>query len=77
MAPRIQIPATDTLKTLRIVAKRRLDTNRILRERKRQALSGEDYRRLEVKLDSQTYLRPEDSENTKASIYYIRQKFIR
>lgn len=77
MAPRIQIPATDTLKTLQNVVKRRLDANRILKEREKKAPSGEDYRLLEVNLDSKSYLRPEDSENTKASIYYIRQKFVR
>jgi len=32
---------------------------------------------MEVKLDSKPRLQPEVSENTKASIYYMRQKFIR
>jgi hypothetical protein len=38
-------------------------------------LSGADYQRMEVGLDNKTFLQPLDSENTKASIYYIRQKF--
>jgi hypothetical protein len=77
MAPAIQIPAADTLKTLQDVLKRRADANRILKEREKKVLSGEDYRLLEVNLDSKPDLQPEDSDNTKASIYYIRQKFIR
>ena len=77
MAPTIQIPAADTLKTLQNVLKRRADGNRILKEREKKVLSGDDYRLLEVKLDSKPHLQPEDSENTNASIYYIRQKFIR
>jgi hypothetical protein len=77
MAPAIQIPAADTLKTLQDVLKRRADANRILKEREKKVLSGEDYRLLEVNLDSKPHLQPEDSDNTKASIYYIRQKFIR
>src|SRR6266536_1092751 len=77
MPPTIQIPAADTLKTLQNVLKRRVDANRILKEREKKVLSGEDYRLLEVSLDSKPHLQPEDSDNTKASIYYIRQKFIR
>ncbi|KAG9244694.1 hypothetical protein BJ878DRAFT_542014 [Calycina marina] len=61
----LQIPATDTLRTLRIVVERRLDANRILMEREKKALSGEDYRVLEVNLDSKPYLRPEVSGNTR------------
>lgn len=77
MAPSIQVPAADTLKTLQNVVQRRLNANRILKEREKKALKGEDYRLLEVNLDSKPRLQPADSENTKASIYYIRQKFIR
>jgi hypothetical protein len=40
-------------------------------------LSREDYQRIEVGLDNKPFLQPLDSENTKASIYYIRQKFIK
>jgi hypothetical protein len=77
MAPRIQIPAEATLRTLQNVLKRRVDANRILKEREKKLLSGEGYRRLEVDLNNKQFLQPVDSENTKASIYYIRQKFIR
>lgn len=77
MASTIQIPAADTLKTLQNVLKRRADANRILKEREKKVLSGEDCRLLEVNLDSKLHLQPEDSDNTKASIYYIRQKFFR
>jgi hypothetical protein len=77
MAPRIQIPAEATLRTLQNILKRRVDANRILKEREKKLLSGEGYRRLEVDLNNKQFLQPVDSENTKASIYYIRQKFIR
>jgi hypothetical protein len=39
-------------------------------------LSWEDYR-LEVDLNNKQLLQPVDADNTKVSIYYIRQKFIR
>lgn len=38
-------------------------------------LSGEDYQRMETGLDSKPFLQPVDSDDTKASIYYIRHKF--
>lgn len=77
MAPTIQIPAEDTPKTLQNVLRRRNDNNKILKERKEKMLSGEDYRLLRVDLNNTQFLQPLDAENTKASIYYIRQKFIR
>jgi hypothetical protein len=77
MAPTMQIPAADTLKVLQNAVKRRLDAKRILKEREKKVLSGEDYRLLEVNLDSKPHLQPQDSDNSKASIYYIRQKLIR
>ena len=40
-------------------------------------LSREDYRLMEVDLDNKQFLQLLDADNTKASIYYIRQKFIR
>ncbi len=40
-------------------------------------LSREDYQLIEIKLDNKQFLQPLDADNTKASIYYIRQKFIR
>jgi hypothetical protein len=40
-------------------------------------LSGEDYQLREVDLNNTQFLQPVDTENTKASIYYIRQKFTR
>jgi hypothetical protein len=39
-------------------------------------ISGEDYRLMEVDLDNKQFLQLLDADNTKASIYYIRQKFI-
>jgi len=57
--------------------KRRLDAHRIIKERAKNVPTGEDYRLMEVKLDSKLHLQPEDFENTRVSMYYIRQKFIR
>ena len=77
MAPTIRIPAEDTLKTIRNALKKRIDTNRIIKEREKKDLSGEDYRVMEVDLNNKPFLAPIDADNTKASVYYIRQKFIR
>jgi len=77
MAPVIQIPVEDTLKTLRHVLQESADANRVLKEREKKTLSGEDYGRMKVDYDNEPFLQPLDSDNTKASIYYIRQKFIR
>jgi hypothetical protein len=39
-------------------------------------LSGDGYRLMEVNLNNKQFLQPVDADNTKASMYYIRQKFI-
>ncbi len=77
MAPTIQVPAARTFNILENVLKKRTDANRILKEREKQMLSGEDYQRMEVGLDNKPFLQPLDSENTKASIYYVRRKFMK
>jgi len=77
MAPTIQIPVEDSLKTLRHVLKKRVDASRVLKEREKKTLRGEDYRRMEAAYDNKGFLQPLDSDNTKASIYYIRHKFMR
>jgi hypothetical protein len=77
MAPMIPIRAEETLKTIENVLKRRRDTSRILKKKEKQMLSGEDYQRMEVDLNKKQFLQPLDSDNTKANVYYIRQKFIR
>jgi hypothetical protein len=77
MAPTILIRPEETLKAIENVLKRRRDTSRILKEKEKQMLSGEDYQYMEVDLNKKQFLQPLDSDNTKANIYYIRQKFIR
>lgn len=57
--------------------KRGGDTRRILKEKEKQMLSREDYQHMEVVLNKKQFLQPPYSDNTKANIYYIRQKFIR
>jgi hypothetical protein len=77
MAPVIRIPAEDTFKTLQTVFKKHIDANRILKEREKKKLSAEDYRLMEVKYNKTPFLQPIDADNTKASIYYARIKFMR
>jgi hypothetical protein len=77
MAPTIQPPSQDTIKALQNVLKRRINTNRIIKEREKKMLSGEDYQMMEVVLNNKQFLQPLDANNTKASIHYIRQKFMR
>ena len=77
MAPTIQIPAETTLRTLQNVLKPRVDANRILKEREKKVLNGEGYQLLEVDLNNKQFLQPVDTNNTKASVYYIRRKFTR
>lgn len=77
MAPMIPIRAEETLKAIENILKRRRDTDRILKEREKGMLSWEDYQRMEADLNEKQFLQPLDSDNTKANVYYIRQKFIR
>jgi len=75
MAPVIRIPTEDTLKTLQNVLKKRIDAKRILKEKEKTIISGEDYQLMRADLNNTHFLQPMDTENTKASIHYIRQKF--
>ena len=77
MAPIIHIPPEDTLQTIHNTLKKRIDTNRILKERDKMMLSREDYQRQRAELNQNKFLQPLDADNSKASIYYIRQKFTR
>lgn len=77
MAPIIQLPPLDALDALTRVVKRRIDGNRVLKEKEKTNLTCEDYRQMRTKLNKQQFILPIDSDNTKASIYYIKQKFIR
>ncbi|KAG0127100.1 hypothetical protein HOY82DRAFT_614070 [Tuber indicum] len=75
MAPMIPIRAEETLETIENVLKRWRDVNWILKEKEKEMLSGKDYQHMEVDLNKKWFLRPLDSDNTKANVYYIRQKF--
>jgi hypothetical protein len=74
MAPTIQVLVACTFNILKNVLKKRTDINRILKQRKKQMPSGEDYNRMEVDLDNKPFLQLVDAQDTKASIYYVRQK---
>ncbi|KAH9204571.1 hypothetical protein DL95DRAFT_471364 [Leptodontidium sp. 2 PMI_412] len=67
MAPTIQVPAA-RINILENVLKKRTGANRVLKEREKQMLSGEDYQRMEVGLDNKPFLQPVDAEDTKAMI---------
>jgi hypothetical protein len=58
MAPTIQPPSQDTINALQNVLKRRIDTNRILKDREKKMLSGEDYWLMEVNLNQKQFLQP-------------------
>jgi hypothetical protein len=77
MAPRIQIPVNDTFKTLHKVLERRINTNQVLKEREKTAYTTKDYQRKRAELNQKKFLQPLDADNSKASIYYIRQKLTR
>ena len=77
MAPIIELPALDALSALENVVKRRIEGNRIWKEKQKTNLTCEDYRQMRTDLNKQQFISPLDSDNTKASIYYIKQKFIR
>ena len=74
IAPTIQVLAARTFNIIKNVLKKRTNANRILKERAKKILSGEDYNQIEVILDNKPFLQPVDAEDTKASIYYVRQK---
>ena len=77
MAPIIELPPLDALDALTSVVKRRIEGNRVLKEKEKTKLTSEDYRQMRTNLNKQQFILPIDSKNTKASIYYIKQKFIR
>ncbi|KAH7418828.1 hypothetical protein BKA64DRAFT_635943 [Cadophora sp. MPI-SDFR-AT-0126] len=57
-------------------SKKRTHANRVLKERQEQMPSGEDYDQMEVNLDNKPFLQPLDADDTKASIYYARLKWM-
>jgi hypothetical protein len=77
MAPKIQIPVNDTFKSLHNVLKKRINTSQVLKEREKMAYSTRDYQRKRAELNQKKFLQPLDADNSKASIYYIRQKLMR
>jgi hypothetical protein len=77
MAPIKELPPLDALDALTSVVKRRFQENRVLMEKQKSRLTCEDYRQMRTDLNKQQSILPLDSENTKASIYYIKQKFVR
>jgi hypothetical protein len=54
MAPRIQVQPEETLRTIQNILKRRYDSNRIMKEREKEMLSGEEYQLIEVDLNKKS-----------------------
>jgi hypothetical protein len=77
MTPKIQIPINDILKTLHHAARKRINTGQVLKEKEKTAYTKRDYQRKRVELNQTKFLQPLDADNSKASIYYIRQKLTR
>jgi hypothetical protein len=77
MAPIIELPALDALSALNNIIKRRIKGNRIRKEKEKTNLTRDDFREMRTNLNKEHFISPLDSDNTKASIYYIKQKFIR
>ncbi|PQE05362.1 hypothetical protein CJF30_00011279 [Rutstroemia sp. NJR-2017a BBW] len=75
MAPTVQVPAEDTLKTLQNVLKRRIDSNKILKEREKKILSGEDYRLLRVDLNNRLLERVLPGHPIKEGLVAFRRQF--
>jgi hypothetical protein len=67
----IQPLSQDTIKALQNVFKQHININRIIKKRKKKILSKEDYQMIEVDLNNKQFLQLLDTDNTKASIYYI------
>lgn len=66
-----------TFNILEDVLKKRTHANRVLKERQEQMPNGEDYDQIEVNLDNKPFLQPLDADDTKASIYYARLKWMK
>jgi ABC-type cobalamin transport system ATPase subunit len=75
MAPVITHP--DISHTLQHAAQKWHRKSQIMREEGQRKLSPSHYRQMTRKLNQTNYVPPPDSDNTKANIYYIREKFKR
>jgi len=74
MAPTSQLPSQETFRLLEDVLKRRATADRV--RKTKNVASAEDYRVMRAEQNRTQYLPPVDLDNTKASIYYTREKFI-
>lgn len=77
MVHMIELSPLNALDTLTSVVKRRIEENYVLKEKEKAKLAREDYRQMRTNLNKQQSISPLDSDDTKADIYYIKQKFIR
>ena len=77
MAPILELLPLDSLDALTSVVKRRIEGNRVLKVREKSKLTCEGYRQIRTDLNKEHFILLLDSDNTKASIYYIKRKYIR
>jgi hypothetical protein len=73
--PTTRQPPLAVLNKLTSFANRRFESCRV--EKQKKDASGADYQELRAELNKKKFLAPLDSDNTRASIYYIKMKFIR
>ena len=68
-------PPLAVLNKLTNFVNRRFESCRVEKEKK--DATGTEYQELRAKLNKKKFLAPLDADNTRASIYYIKMKFIR
>ena len=63
--------------TLTNFLQQRYECSQVQKEKEKEKLTKEDYQRAREELNKKAFLAPLDADNTKASIYYNRQKWTR
>ena len=76
MAPIFELPPLDALDALTNVVRRRIDGNRVLKEKENSKLTCEGYRQMRTDLNKEQFISPLDSDNTKGQ-YLLYQAEIR
>ncbi|KAK7600653.1 hypothetical protein V3481_002184 [Fusarium oxysporum f. sp. vasinfectum] len=81
MATAAAFPGTqvhqDVSRAMQVAARKYHRRSRMLEDIYQRRPSPDKYRRMAYNLNQTRFIPPPDSENTRANLYYIRQKFIR
>jgi len=67
----------NVVNTLTNFLQQRFEISQVQKEKEEEKLTKDDYQRAREELNNAPFLAPLDADNTKASIYYIRQKWER